>query len=73
MLVPAVYVLCSEQLLDSVQAPLLGCVQESAVSSQQVSEIPLLLLHEVQASQVVTVTAADVGSMLKGREKVQCL
>lgn len=70
LLVPTVDVVRSEELLHSVQVPFLSCIQESAVPTQQVCQVRLLVTHQVKARQVVTVTTIHIGTMLMGVVRV---
>ncbi len=67
MLVLAVDVLLGGQLLHSIQVALLGCLEQSHLPSQQVGYVTVLLvLDHVQRSQVVTVTAVQISTILGG-------
>ena len=68
LLVPAVDILTSEQFLDTVQIPFLGGIQQSTVSPQQVRQVALLVLHQVQSCQVVTVTTIHISTILKSNK-----
>lgn len=65
MLVSAVDVVYVDQLLDTFEVALLGGIQEGTVPTKEVSQVPLLVLHQVKAREVVSVTFVHICSMLK--------
>lgn len=68
--VPAVDVVRATQLLHSGQAALLGCVQQRSVSSQEVLDVSVPVLHQVQRRIPISVLLGGVRSVLRRGEEI---